>query len=83
MFCRQLKALVSKNFTIKKRLWKSTLWELILPLLCGVVAGVLAADPYETSTDPIQQFQDISVIYLISILLITISFSGACLFILN
>lgn len=54
MFCRQTKALVSKNFTIKKRLWKSTVWELILPLICGIVAGVLAADPYETSTDPIQ-----------------------------
>ncbi len=57
MFCRQLGALVSKNFTIKKRLWKSTLLELILPLLCGLVAGVLAADPYETSPDPIIQFQ--------------------------
>lgn len=84
MFCRQLEALLRKNFTIKTRLWKQTVWELILPLLCGIIAGVLAADPYATSkTDPIQQFQDISVIYLISITLITISFSGACTFILN
>ena len=83
MFFRQLKALVNKNLTMKKRLWTSTLWELILPLLCGLVAGVLAADPYQTSPNPVQQFQDISVIYLISITLITISFSSACLFILN
>lgn len=83
MFFRQLKALISKNFIIKKRLWKSTLWELILPLICGLVAGVLAADPYETSQDPLEQFQQISVIYLFSITLVTISFSGACLFILN
>lgn len=32
-FFRQLKALVSKNITLKKRLWKQTIWEFIAPVV--------------------------------------------------
>ena len=31
-FGRQLRALITKNFIIKKRLWKQTIWEFIIPL---------------------------------------------------
>lgn len=32
-------ALFTKTYTIKKRLWRQTIWELIIPLVCGLIAG--------------------------------------------
>jgi hypothetical protein len=34
---RQLKALVRKNYIIKKRLWKQTIWEFIIPIFFSVL----------------------------------------------
>ncbi len=40
---RQFKAMMKKNFIVKKRLfWKQTLWEFILPLLFGICMGIIA-----------------------------------------
>jgi hypothetical protein len=84
MFCRQLSALVSKNFTLKKRLWKQTIWELLLPLLCGLLAGWISVTPSDTNpANIVEYFQQISLVYLLALTLITISFAGSCTFILN
>ena len=37
-FCRQLKALIVKNFIIKRRQLGRTIWEFIFPLIiCGII----------------------------------------------
>ena len=84
MFCRQLSALLSKNFTLKKRLWKQTIGELLLPLLCGLLAGYISYTPTDTKAISIlEYFQQISFVYLLALSLITVSFAGSCTFILN
>ena len=57
-FLKQLTALLRKNFLIKKRNWKVTIWEFLLPLLLGLLAGAFTVDLAEVSpdTDPIQLF---------------------------
>ena len=51
-------ALIRKNFLIKKRNWKNTIWEFLLPLFCGLLAGAYSVDLAETSKDedPVQLF---------------------------
>ena len=85
MFCRQLKALLIKNFLIKRRNLKKTIWEFILPLLCGLLAGAYQVDvtSIDKSVSPVEMFGQISMMYLVSLTLISISFSGACTFLLN
>ena len=39
-FGRQLRALITKNFIIKKRLWKQTIWEFIIPLAYCFILSV-------------------------------------------
>ncbi len=39
--------MIVKNLTIKLRRWPETIWEVLVPLACGVIGGVLAFDPYE------------------------------------
>jgi hypothetical protein len=36
---------MNKNFILKRRLLKQTIWELLLPLLCGLLAGYLQFVP--------------------------------------
>ena len=84
MFCRQLLALMTKNFILKKRLWKQTIWELIVPLICGIFGGYISFTPQDGSqVSLIQYFQEIATVYWLVLLLITLSFAGSCTFILN
>lgn len=84
MFCRQLLALMTKNFVLKKRLWKQTIWELIVPLICGIFGGYISFTPQDGSlVSLIQYFQEIATVYWLMCLLITLSFAGSCTFILN
>ena len=84
MFCRQLLALMTKNFVLKKRLWKQTIWELIVPLICGIFGGYISFTPQDGSlVSLIQYFQEIATVYWLVLLLITMSFAGSCTFILN
>jgi hypothetical protein len=84
MFCRQLLALMTKNFILKKRLWKQTIWELIVPLICGIFGGYISFTPQDGSlVSLIQYFQEIATVYWFVLLLITLSFAGSCTFILN
>jgi hypothetical protein len=39
-FGRQLRALVRKNFILKKRLWKQTIWEFLIPILFGLLISI-------------------------------------------
>ena len=39
-FSRQLRALIKKNFILKKRLWKDTLWEFLFPILICFLMGL-------------------------------------------
>ena len=37
-FGRQLRALITKNLILKKRLWKQTIWEFLIPIFyCWVI----------------------------------------------
>ena len=81
MFCRQVGALLTKNFILKRRLWKQTIFEILMPLLCGLIAGFISYTP--TTTNPVEYFNEISMVYLLTLTLITISFAGSCTFILN
>jgi|LauGreDrversion4_2_1035121.scaffolds.fasta_scaffold874507_1 hypothetical protein len=45
--------MVRKNFIVKKRNWKSTLWELILPLILGLLAGAYTADLTNPNPNPL------------------------------
>jgi hypothetical protein len=84
MFFRQLLALMTKNFILKKRLWKQTIWELIVPLICGIFGGYISFTPQDGSlVSLIQYFQEIATVYWFVLLLITLSFAGSCTFILN
>lgn len=60
-FARQLKVLIRKNFILKKRLWKQTIWEFIIPLLFGYIISLLAGN-----TGGIQEL-DFGKVYLISL----------------
>ena len=55
-----------------------------MPLLCGLLAGYISYTP-ETNkhTNPIDYFNEISMTYLLSLSVITLSFAGSCTFILN
>ena len=84
MFCRQLSALISKILTVKKRLWKQTIWEIIVPAICGLLAGYISYTPkVDTHTNPLDYFNQISMTYLLSLSVVTLSFAGSCTFILN
>lgn len=75
---------MTKNFVLKKRLWKQTIWELIVPLICGIFGGYISFTPQDGSlVSLIQYFQEIASIYWLVLLLITLSFAGSCTFILN
>ena len=78
-------ALIRKNFLIKKRNWKNTIWEVLLPLFCGLLAGAYTVDTAESSKtdDPIQLFSQIATMFMVSFVLISVSFSGTSAFILN
>lgn len=60
-FGRQLKVLVRKNFIIKKRLWKQTIWDFIVPMLFSYIIGLAASN---SGGQPMST--DIGKIYLIS-----------------
>jgi len=57
-FLRQMGALIRKNYLIKRRNWKSTIWEFLLPCFCGLLAGAYSVDLAETSPtkDPVDLF---------------------------
>ncbi len=75
---------MTKNFILKKRLWKQTIWELIVPLICGIFGGYISFTPQDGSlVSLIQYFQEIATVYWLVLLLITLSFAGSCTFILN
>jgi len=75
---------MTKNFILKKRLWKQTIWELIVPLICGIFGGYISFTPQDGSlVSLIQYFQEIATVYWFVLLLITLSFAGSCTFILN
>lgn len=75
---------MTKNFVLKKRLWKQTIWELIVPLICGIFGGYISFTPQDGSlVSLIQYFQEIATVYWLVLLLITMSFAGSCTFILN
>jgi hypothetical protein len=40
-FGRQLRALLSKNLTLKKRLWKQTIWEFLIPIAYCYVLSLM------------------------------------------
>ena len=84
MFCRQLGALIAKNLTLKCRAKKQTAMELLVPLLCGVLVGLASVQPNDAGeVTVLDYFQEISFVYLIALILITISFAASCVFILN
>lgn len=69
---------------MKKRLWKQTIWEILLPLICGLTAGYISFTPNDGSDITVlQYFQQIQMVYLLALTLITISYAGSCTFILN
>ena len=75
---------MTKNFILKKRLWKQTIWELIVPLICRIFGGYISFTPQDDSlVSLIQYFQEIATVYWLVLLLITLSFAGSCTFILN
>jgi len=79
-------ALFRKNYLIKRRNWKTTIWEFLLPLLCGLLAGAYSIDLAETDPtkiEPAQLFSQIATMFLLTFMLISVSFSGTCAFILN
>jgi hypothetical protein len=84
MFCRQLGALIAKNLTLKCRAKKQTAMELFVPLLCGVLVGLASVQPNDAGeVTVLDYFQEISFVYLIALILITVSFAASCVFILN
>ena len=84
MFCRQLIALCTKNFILKFRRYPETLWEIIFPLFCGIIAGILSVEPTDVKGDtPLELFQAISMVYFAAYFIITISFLGSVIFLLH
>ena len=82
MFLRQLSALINKICIIKWRLWNESIWEVIIPALCGLIGGYMSFTP--KVQDSMSDYLDsISVTYLMSLSVITMSFSSSCTFILN
>lgn len=81
---RQITALVAKNLTLKLRRWPETLWEIVFPAFCGIVAGILSVDPKNTKDlDHLQLFGAISCIFLVAYLLISLSFLTAINYVVN
>lgn len=69
---------------MKRRLWKQTIWEILVPLLCGILGGYASYNPpINGNFNPVDYFNEISMTYLISLSIITLSFAGSCTFILN
>ena len=84
MSFRQLSALISKIVIVKRRLWKQTIWEILVPLFCGILGGYASYNPpIDNNFNPVDYFNEISMTYLISLSIITLSFAGSCTFILN
>lgn len=70
--------------TMKKRLWKQTIWEILVPIICGILAGYISYTPPDAgNVNPLEYFNQISMTYLLSLSVITLSFAGSCTFILN
>jgi hypothetical protein len=71
--------------TVKLRRWPETLWELLFPFGCGIIGGVLAFDPrtLEKGYTQLELFEALTDIYFIALLMITVSFVGTALFILQ
>ncbi len=80
----QITALIAKNLTIKLRRWPETLWEVLFPTICGVIAGILSIDPIHTrDLTNLQLFNALSCIYMVAYLLITLSFLAAANYVVN
>jgi len=64
------------------------LWEIIFPFLCGVIAGILALDPYMLKKEigeytNVVLFQKMTIIYMMASLLIPLAFVGSVIFSVN
>ncbi len=80
----QITALIAKNLTIKLRRWPETLWEVLFPTICGVIAGILSIDLIHTrDLTNLQLFNALSCIYMVAYLLITLSFLAAANYVVN
>jgi 4-hydroxybenzoate polyprenyltransferase len=73
-FSRQLSALLHKNFIIKKRLWKQTIWEFIIPVFFSYILSFAKADTSSSQGS-------IYVVLLIALAVPT-AFQATCRFIL-
>ena len=74
----------TKNFILKFRRYPETLWEIIFPLFCGIIAGILSVEPTDVKGDtPLELFQAISMVYFAAYFIITISFLGSVIFLLH
>jgi len=71
--------------TIKLRRWPETIWEIIVPLACGVIGGVLAFDPYELPKGhtEFQLLEAITDIYLVALLMLSLSLIGSVIFLMQ
>jgi hypothetical protein len=83
MFLRQLCALTRKNFTLKFRNLSSTCVEFLLPLACGILAGLVCFQPALDGLNILQYFHNVSEFYIIVLVIVTFSFAASCTFILN
>jgi hypothetical protein len=83
---RQFKAMMLKNFIVKKRLfWKQTLWEVLVPLMFGVCLG-FASDiiMQEQQGDDIQTVMlQVCVLFGMGLCFFAMAFALSATFILN
>lgn len=77
--------MIVKNLTIKLRRWPETIWEVLVPLACGVIGGVLAFDPYElpkghTEFELLEAMTDI---YFVALFMLSLSLIGSVIFLMQ